>query len=1034
VGRIPGSTVLAVGVLWCTLGALPTLAQQVDKIELKPPLPVWPSELETITDRSPAIRMNGRFGASRYRIEVARNAVFESPTTIDDGFQVSGTDLICPTVLVKWPGPPLADGQYYWRAFCAGLDGVWTPPANYRTFFVSGIDADAVKLPSNLPHPYLMFSADQIPSLREKIKSSPHYERTYRYLYNAAVAILDAKPPDEDYARASKGQHGNYLMATSWYSFHLTKLAFVWRISGEERFAIKAQELLLSICRFQQWVGQPFMDKAIFDPNWTSTLETAGATYGVAIGYDLLYERLTPAERQMVRSALVTKGVRPLVRDWTDPVVSSKIPRHQTATGNWVMVCAGAAGVGALAVMADEPEAAQWLRLVRNRIRWWPHDRGGDWFVDNPNVVNRPKPIPVIGPSEPNFDADGGYKESHGYMNYAMTYVCYFGDAFRRVTGEDIFKHVPANLLDTIAWSMFVEEQGPPPRVTGIDFGDCVPWVNNAVVYSGLMKNRADGLAQWLYHRTVGAADSIAPLVWQDERVSESAPALTLPMKHFRGIGQVLMRSGWRFDDLVVGVKFHQNRGHHDLGTFCIARNGPAVIDSGATDYTSPVYHTYLAQSHAHNVILVDGQGQQKTDGKVLAALATPNMAAATGQLAAAYPDTLKSWSRTLVFLPPGIVATVDLLEGKGPHRYEYVLHPNEAFQVEPDGQIRWGQRNHLNFAKLLLDAPPVAKIEDGYRWTNPRKYVKLSRPGEPRESDCLAAVIALGVALPECKVKEARGGDGRGALVLIGAKLDPAAYACDAQVALLAVDEGSHSERFYLHAGKRLARGDEALLNAGEALDAVVERNPSGIVAEIQTPQPGTLSLSVAETVAGVTLDDAAVAYTAGERRLTASIPAGSHQLAIQYHGQPAVRTRCSTPVHELAPLRAVDAPAFTGALARADHTWNDPAAAIDGNPNTMWYSLPYVAMPQWFEVELPQPRDIREITIDTVLPSKFELLACSVGSTEFRSLGSYATTPESCEKTIPAKASQVTRLRVVFQEIEKGTFCALIRELTWR
>ena len=87
------------------------------------------------------------------------------------------------------------------------------------------------------------------------------------------------------------------------------------------------------------------------------------------------------------------KGIRPLVSEWADPAGSSRLPRHQLPSGNWVMVCSAGAGVGGLALLGEDPDAAEAVRLVRTRIRAWLADRGGDYCADAVAPTNGPKPI-----------------------------------------------------------------------------------------------------------------------------------------------------------------------------------------------------------------------------------------------------------------------------------------------------------------------------------------------------------------------------------------------------------------------------------------------------------------------------------------------------------------------------------------------------------------------------------------------------------------------------------------------------------------
>ncbi|MBI4580448.1 MAG: heparinase II/III family protein, partial [Planctomycetes bacterium] len=630
------------------------------ELRIQPPLPVWPSDYETITERRPVFRLNGRYEATAYRVELARDAAFPSPIIISDA-QVTENTGIAPVVVLSYPGEPLTDGQYYWRAFAGDDTGFTTPAANYHTFFVASTDVDEIAVPAEIVHPRLLLRADEREGFRRRVGRSVRLAAGFQYLQNAANGMLNAKPPDEAYARAGEGQHGNYSTCATWYRRHLLNVAFTAFVTGDDRLTAKGVEMLMTACAYERWLGPLFDDPRHFDPPWNAALETAMMTTAVATGYDLLYPKLTPRQREKVREALVNKGIRPLIREWADPITASRLPRHQVPTGNWVMVCAGSAGVGALALLGEDPEAAQWVRLVRNRVRAWLRDRGGDWYVDNPHPPGRPTPIPVVGPSDPNFDIDGGYKESISYMSYAMTYVCCFADGLRRATGEDLFAHVPKNVLGPAAWSALAWPEDGEVRSSVFQFGDCGPGVQFPLLYAALTKHRRDPLAAWLSQRVTPIPQFVRDLVWLDESVAGSEPDTAVPMAVFRGIGQVVLRSGWGADTPAAAIKFRQNRGHLDIGTFCLFGGGhPTIVDSGSSPYGSAIYGQYSSQTVAHNVVLVDDKPQARANGELLAAVGTSQLAAASGQLAAAYPDALRSWTRDLVMLPGGLALVLD--------------------------------------------------------------------------------------------------------------------------------------------------------------------------------------------------------------------------------------------------------------------------------------------------------------------------------------------------------------------------------------
>jgi hypothetical protein len=89
-------------------------------------------------------------------------------------------------------------------------------------------------------------------------------------------------------------------------------------------------------------------------------------------------------------------------------------------------------------------------------------------------------------------------------------------------------------------------------------------------------------------------------------------PATVLPLgKHFRGRGLVVSRSGFGPQDLYLAVEAGPHAAGHDQcdkGTFTLYGYGAdLVIDSG---YGNDGEQLKSGSSYAHNVVLIDGQGQ----------------------------------------------------------------------------------------------------------------------------------------------------------------------------------------------------------------------------------------------------------------------------------------------------------------------------------------------------------------------------------------------------------------------------------------
>jgi len=78
--------------------------------------------------------------------------------------------------------------------------------------------------------------------------------------------------------------------------------------------------------------------------------------------------------------------------------------------------------------------------------------------------------------------------------------------------------------------------------------------------------------------------------------------------------GQVVMRSGWERDALFLGFEagpFGYGHQHEDkLGIVIFAYGRDLLVEGGSYAYDASQWRRYVLSSHAHNVVLVDGQGQ----------------------------------------------------------------------------------------------------------------------------------------------------------------------------------------------------------------------------------------------------------------------------------------------------------------------------------------------------------------------------------------------------------------------------------------
>jgi len=168
----------------------------------------------------------------------------------------------------------------------------------------------------------------------------------------------------------------------------ITALAMVARITGEERYARRAIEEMLAVIRFSDWNPSHFLD-------------VAEMSLAVAIGYDWLYDKLTPEQREEIAKTLIDKGIRP---SFVTPE-----PFFVQGTNNWNQVCHASMSAAAIVVADLEPALAE--QVVQRAIRYLPN-------------------------AAESYAPDGAFLEGPVYWDYGTMFHVVLAAALERLTGS----------------------------------------------------------------------------------------------------------------------------------------------------------------------------------------------------------------------------------------------------------------------------------------------------------------------------------------------------------------------------------------------------------------------------------------------------------------------------------------------------------------------------------------------------------------------------------------------------------------------
>jgi len=422
-------------------------------------------------------------------------------------------------------------------------------------------------------HPRLLLTQDRLSHLKNQAESDALLQRYIEDVIRTADEYLAADP-------LAYEKVGPRLLQVSRACLRrIYALGLAWRWTGEETYARKAVENLVTVCSFPDWNPSHFLD-------------TAEMSHAVGIGFDWVYDFMDAATRQQVKRGLIELGMEPGVEAyqgegywWT------------RSEFNWNQVCNSGLSIGALAIAESDPE---WAEAIVPKA-----------------VASLPAALSSYGP-------DGAWMEGPAYWHYATRYTAYGIAAFQTSLGKDFELTDIDGLADTGLFP--IHTTGP----TGLylNFADsgerserhpmaCMFWLARTY-QNGLYANAEHAILQ-------NAEADPAHVIWYQPRMD--APDHPGDKDYFfDGPVQVaVFRSGW--DDpngLFVGVKagYNQvNHGHLDLGNFELDAMGVRwARDLGSDDYNLPGYWEseeggqrwtyYRLRSGSHNVPLLCGKDQ----------------------------------------------------------------------------------------------------------------------------------------------------------------------------------------------------------------------------------------------------------------------------------------------------------------------------------------------------------------------------------------------------------------------------------------
>ncbi len=400
---------------------------------------------------------------------------------------------------------------------------------------------DQTKLPG---HPRILMLQGEEEAIKRTIAADPTWSGMNQAIINEGDNIIVLAPVE-------RIKIGRRLLDKSREALRrLFILSYAYRLTGKLKYVERAEKEMLAIAAFTDW-------------NPTHFLDVGEMTMAMAIGYDWLFNQLPASSKNIIKQAIITKGI--------EPSFDNKYNSWLKAEHNWNQVCNAGMTYGALAIYEDEPELAK-------------------------KVINRALGSIVLAMKD--YGPDGIYPEGYGYWGYGTSFNVMFNSAMEKAFGTDFGLNSKPGFLNT---ARFLENMTGPSG-SPFNYSDSGPggglqpamfWFANklndpSVLWVEKRRLMENDLKSHVKNRLIPAL-----MIWNG---SMSLKAITAPKYGtWAGKGKnpiAMMRTSWTDPNAIYvaakGGSVSINHAHMDIGSFIMEANGVRwAMDFGAQEYES---------------------------------------------------------------------------------------------------------------------------------------------------------------------------------------------------------------------------------------------------------------------------------------------------------------------------------------------------------------------------------------------------------------------------------------------------------------
>lgn len=604
-------------------------------------------------------------GVDRYIVQYSRSASF-APGQTETVREVDMT--------VHIPDRTLEPGTWYWRY--GHEDGEqerfsrtrrFRIPASATDFPYIDIDEALTAIPEQRPRVY--FTPEMVEEIRAD--TAGRFAHLTRPVIEQAEEILameeplfEEPKPWEDYGEPLSERDG-----TRWwpiyvetrgafrsYNRRMVPVAKAWLYTGEERFAEEARRRLMHVAGWDVegsssalWPTSLGMDLAEMMPRT----------------FDWIYDYLSEEERRLCKEAI---GAR---MEQINRRVHRARPMEARPFGSHPGRMVGFVVEGGIVLAHEDARARDWLDYT-SRLMWSTYPAWGG--------------------------APGGWHEGPGYWaGYMRRMIPIINELDRLgipIKDKPFFRN-------TGWFGLYAAYPGRPTRAFGDGYSNPLGSGPGVVTYmlSTLYQNP---YFRW-HAEQIGAGLPSGPsaIDFYDPRVPSRVPDDLPQSRVFYDVGLAALHNDMADPENNIMMFFQSNpyggisHNHANQNAFVIEAYGePLAISTGARHvHGMPHHREWMWHTHAHNSILVDGEGQiartRVAGGEIIHYEENDDYVMVTGDATAAYGDRLERFHRHVLYLRPDRFVIIDDLQtGGSPSTFQWLLHSPTEMRVDSGGRV----------------------------------------------------------------------------------------------------------------------------------------------------------------------------------------------------------------------------------------------------------------------------------------------------------------------------------------------------------